>query len=104
MRELPETPEVPPSDPNYINNGFQIFVHHGTGYYPDRKVRVAVCLQYKKDIVLDEEGTLCFYATSGKNPNTKLVKGEPDNTEMGDVIVWHENKTFRRDFFKYLWD
>ena len=52
----------------------------------------------------DEEGALCFYATSGKNPNTKLLQGEADNTHMGDVIVWFENKTFKNDFYNMLWD
>lgn len=33
-----------------------------------------------------------------------MVKGYPDNTEYGDVIVWLENKTFWWDFFKYIWD
>jgi len=28
-----------------------------------------------------------------------MVKGEVDNSEMGDVIVWHEGNEFRRDFF-----
>jgi hypothetical protein len=47
---------------------------------------------------------LCFYATSGKNPNTVIFEGTEDNTAKGDVILWNENTTFNRDFYEYLWD
>ena len=57
-------------------------------------MRVAVCIQFNKDIVEDDKGNLCFWATSGKNPNTKMIKGEVDNSDMKDVIVWHELNEF----------
>lgn len=104
VREEADTPERPGYDPSYKNRGFQIYVHYGTGYFPSRKVRVAVCLQYRKDILFDEDNMLCFYATSGKNPNTFIMEGVEDKTAMGDVILWNENTTFIRDFYLYLWD
>jgi hypothetical protein len=42
VREESDTPERPGYDPSYQNRGFQIYVHYSTGYYPQRKVRVAV--------------------------------------------------------------
>jgi hypothetical protein len=104
VREEADTPERPGYDPSFKNRGFQIYVHYATGYFPTRKVRVAVCLQYKKDIINDEDELLCFYATSGRNPNTLIMEGIEDKTSMGDVILWNENTTWVRDYYKYLWD
>ena len=104
VREDPPTPEPKKRDPKVKNNGIQVFVHYATGCYPDDKVRVAFCVQHNKDIVFDDKGALCFYATSGKNPNTKMVKGQPDRSAMGDVIVWNEKLEFVRDFHQFLWD
>jgi len=45
-------------------------------------MRVAVTLQFNKDIITDDKDTLCFWATSGQNPNTKMIKGGEDNSDM----------------------
>jgi len=63
--EPPETPIPPPPVDDYFNNGFLIFIHHATGWYGDWKMRVAVTLQFNKDIITDDSDTLCFWATSG---------------------------------------
>lgn len=104
VREEADTPEKPGYDPTFRNRGFQVYVHYATGAFPVRKVRIAVCLQYNKDIINDEDETLCFYATSGKNPNTVLYEDQEDKTAMADVILWNENTTFVRDFYQLLWD
>lgn len=31
-----------------------------------------------------------------------MIKGHQDMSDMGDVIVWHENVEFKRDFFEFI--
>ena len=57
-------------------------------------MRVAVTLQFNKDIITDDSDTLCFWATSGQNPNTKMIKGGDDKSDQGDVQVFHEQVEF----------
>jgi hypothetical protein len=33
-----------------------------------------------------------------------MVKGQPDNSDMKDVIVFHEQAYFKRDFNKFISD
>ena len=55
----------PERDPNIICDGVSFFIHWVKGYQHTRHVRVAVAMQLSKDIVLQDSGHLCFYATRG---------------------------------------
>ena len=58
----------PERDPNYVCDGIHCFVHTVTGFAPERHIRVAICLQMGKDVVVQKDGGLCFYATRGIRP------------------------------------
>ena len=55
----------PERDPNYLIEGAQIFIHWVKNYQHNRHVRIASALQIGKDMVLQDNGALCFYATRG---------------------------------------
>ena len=55
----------PERDPDYVCDGISAFVHFCKGYEATRHVRVALCIQLGKDIIVQENGGLCFYATKG---------------------------------------
>lgn len=63
----------PKRDPTYICDGIQFFIHWVKGYQNKRHVRVAVAMQLHKDIMIQENGHLCFYATSAVNHFNKKV-------------------------------
>lgn len=44
---------------------------------------------------------LCFYATSGKNPNTKSYIREIGKPT--DVVPFNDGKDWYRDFYDLLW-
>lgn len=53
----------PERDPNYKCEGIHAFFHWSDGYSPERHVRIAISIQLGKDIVVNDKGGLCFYAT-----------------------------------------
>ena len=55
----------PERDPEYNCNGISFFIHWCKGYTHTRHVRVAVACQLGKDVLLQDNGHLCFYATRG---------------------------------------
>jgi len=63
----------PERDPDYLCEGLSCFVHFAKGFQAARHVRVAVCIQLGKDIVMMENGGLCFYATHGVKPEVKEI-------------------------------
>ena len=58
----------PERDPNYKCEGIHAFFHWSDGYSPERHVRIAISIQLGKDIVVNDKGGLCFYATWGIKP------------------------------------
>lgn len=58
----------PERDPNYKCEGIHAFFHWADGYSPERHVRIGISIQLGKDIVINEKGGLCFYATRGIKP------------------------------------
>jgi len=92
---------TPGRDPDYKSPGIKVFVHSGIGWFPERKVRVAWCVQIGKHILQEQPGVLCFYATMGQNPNNKArirEKGKPT-----DVVPFNDGKDWYRDFYDLLW-
>jgi hypothetical protein len=63
----------PERDPDYVCEGITCYVHFAKGIQASRHVRVAACIQLGKDIVVQENGNLCFYATKGIKPAVKEV-------------------------------
>lgn len=80
---------TPARDPNYRHPGIRIFVHSAIGFFPERKVRVAWCIQIGKHILEESPGELCFYATQGQNPNTKQTFQEKGPI---DVVTFNDSK------------
>jgi len=93
----------PGRDPDYKSPGIKLFIHSGIGFFPVRKVRVAVSVQIGKHILSDEQGMLCFFATAGHCPNTRKIFKETGRKEPIDVIPFNEAKDWFRDFYDLLW-
>ena len=120
----------PERDPYYICDGITAFVHYCKGYQAFRHVRVALCIQLGKDIVIQENGGLCFYATKGVKQVVKSggythgfgtpisTKGDKDSvksilknalqskgaTIYEDFIEFNDGKEWLIDFYKLFWD
>lgn len=92
---------TPGRDPDYKCSGLKVYVHSGIGFFPERKVRVAWCVQLGKHVLSEKEGVLCFYATSGLNPNTK--KAIQEGALPTDVITFNDGKDWYKDFYDLLW-
>lgn len=118
----------PERDPDYTCEGITVYVHFCKGYQASRHVRVAACIQLGKDIVIQENGGLCFYATRGIKPAVKEVittavtpkskKGSaiksilkknvqlevPTMTIYDDFVEFNDGKEWYMDFYKLFWD
>ena len=81
---------TPGRDPDYVNPGMRIYVHSAIGFYPERKVRVAWAIQIGKHILSEENGVLCFYATTGFNPNTAKNLMEKGLEYPVDVVTYND--------------
>ena len=123
----------PERDPYYICDSIIAFVHYCKGYQALRHVRVALCIQLGKDIVIQKNGGLCFYATKGvkqiiksdgysnglQNLTPISAKGDEDSiksilnnsqlqsqaeTIYEDFIEFNDGKEWPMDFYKLFWD
>lgn len=55
----------PERDPTYSCDGIQVFLHWTKGYTMNRFVRITCAMQVGKDILLEDNGRLCFYTSKG---------------------------------------
>lgn len=120
----------PERDPNYLCDGITVYLHFVKGFQASRHVRVATCIQLGKNIVMLENGGLCFYATRGIKPTikevlttkTEIPSGSGKNSKIKSILkkmktievptqtIYHdynefnEGKEFYMDFYKLFWD
>ena len=80
----PSGPSKSDADPKGIN----VQVHYVKGFAAARHIRIAVCCQMGQDILLQDNGQMCFFVTRGVTPDNRdahvgeasIVGAEPGGT------------------------
>ena len=140
MYYVPELHNIAPKIPMNVKpvrnkdvycDGMTIGVHWVKGYTNSRHVRVALALQIGKDIVIQDNGHMCFYATRGinsyigkkvENGMLKAISstGKETRSQLGNIplsqsghlpgqdpektIAYNEQRTWYKDFYNLYWD
>ena len=63
----------------------KVHIHYVKGIVPDTHLRVAWCLQVGDEIIAQDNGSLCFFATKGIKANNITARGASKAATVGDV-------------------
>ena len=76
----------PERDPTYHCEGVQMYVHYVKGWENNRHVRVSLAMQMGKDILMQNNGHLCFYATRGIGNKKKVMQSAIKGMLQGALL------------------
>lgn len=115
----------PERDSSYFCDGINVIIHWVKSHTHSRHMRVACAMQLAKDIVVQDNGHLCFYVTRGINAmNQNIGKGilkaissvgretkanlfGASSTSGGDekfTVTFNEMRTWYKDLYNLMWD